>query len=214
MANKLKIAKINTVDQQVSPILIGGNTIGGTGGDTGQTNPVISATVKVGSNAAAAGFIIAQKGAHKFRVQDASTNKGTCTLVNLPTPVTNNTMSIRMDLSTVTANVAAANVAGGATSTYVTWTGTPTGVVATPRVGDYIVGFAGAAAVAQVTAINTASNVTVAVTGNVAAQTGVSITDSTYATRITNKFIYDFNGNKYLYRYAPPTSTYVRVENA
>jgi hypothetical protein len=123
-------------------------------------------------------------------------------------------MNILINLSTLTANVAAANVAGGATSTYVTWTTTPTGPVTTPRVGDYIIGFAGAAAVAAVTAVNTASNVTIAVTGNVAAQTGVSVTDSAYASRITNRSVTDFGGNKFFYRLGGPTTTYVQVNRA
>jgi hypothetical protein len=200
-------------DKYVTPTLINGAHIGGTGGDTGQAGYQIQGQVHINGFTSAQGFIIAQKGSHKFRVQDASTNRGVCTLANTPNPASGQ-MNILVNLSTVTANVAAANVAGGATSTYVTWTGTPTGPVATPRVGDYIIGFAGNAGVAQVTAINTASNVTIATSGNVAAQNSIAITDSTYASRITNKFVYDFNGVKFRYRLAVPDATFVQVQSA
>jgi hypothetical protein len=122
-------------------------------------------------------------------------------------------MNILVNLNTVTGSAAAASAPGGATSTYVTLTGA-TGPVATPRVGDYIIGFTGAAAVAQVTAINTASNVTIALSGNITAQNSVSVTTSTYANRITNKFVSDYNGKKFRYRLATPDATFVQVQSA
>lgn len=73
---KLKIQKLNgsiTVDSYVSPTLIGGEHIGGTGGYTSQTIPTIQPTVKVGTATATVGSIIAQKGAHKFQVSDENT---------------------------------------------------------------------------------------------------------------------------------------------
>jgi hypothetical protein len=71
-------------------------------------------------------------------------------------------------------------------------------------------------------------NITVAVAGNVAAQTGATVTDSTYASRITNKFVYDFgsdnnlstsiaggyNPNKFRYRLATPDANFVQVQSA
>jgi hypothetical protein len=213
MANKLKTTKNSgTTDAAVSPIQVGGSYIGGTGGLTSQTGQQIQPQVYCTGGSSVAGSIVRQKGAHKFLATDG-TRTQTLTLVNSPTLAAGQ-MNILVNLATLTANVAAANVAGGATSTYVTWTATPTGPVATPRVGDYIIGFAGAAAVAAVTAVNTSSNVTIAVTSNVAAQTGVSITDSTYATRITNRTVTDFGGNKFFYRLAAPTATYVQVQSA
>lgn len=214
MANKLKITKTNggVYDQYVSPTLVNGAHFGGTGGITSQAGFQIQPHVYITGGSSVAGSILRQKGAHKFLATDG-TRTDTLTLVNSPNLAAGQ-MNILVNLSTVTANVAAANVAGGARSTYITWTSTPTGPVTTPRVGDFIIGFAGAAAVAKVTAINTASNVTVAVTGNVASQTGVSITDSTYANRISNKFVSDFEGNKFRYRLATPDTTFVQVQSA
>ena len=137
---KLKIAHNDTTDKYVSPTLISGNYIGGTGGDTGQTLPTIAAKVKVGSNSAGDGFIIAQKGIRKFRVQDALTNKGTCTLVNKAS-------------GSLAANEMSILVTKADASTF-------------------------------------------------------------YASRITNKFVYDFSGNRYRYWLSAATSTFVQVASA
>jgi len=73
MANKLKITHTPTTDAQVrdkfvSPTLISSNNVGGTGGMTSQTGNTIRPYVKIGAQAAAAGSILAQKGAKKFLV--------------------------------------------------------------------------------------------------------------------------------------------------
>ena len=138
---KLKIQQTSggiVHDRYVSPTLIGDNHIGGVGGNTNQAASTIQPTVKIGSNSAASGYIIAQKGAHKFRVTDGS-HTGICTLVNLATPTAANTMSIIVTKS-----------------------------------------------------------------------------DSTTfrASRITNKFVYDFAGHKYRYWFAAATTTFVSVANA
>jgi hypothetical protein len=218
MANKLKITKNSaTTDKYVSPILIGGNPIGGTGGLTSQTGYQIAPQVYCTGGSSVAGSILRQKGAHKFLCTDG-TRSQTLTLVNNPNLVAGQ-MNILINLNTAAANVAAANVAGGATGAYVTNdTRTPaTGPIATARVGDYIrwtSPSANISSVAQVTAVNGTGNVTVLATGNVAASTGTAITTSAYATRITNRWVYDFGGNKFYYRLGAPTTTYVQVNPA
>lgn len=216
---KLKITKTNSVssqivDQYVSPTLVNGSHVGGTGGNTSQTGSQIQGQTYVEGSSSQQGYIIAQKGAHKFLVEDALGARGICTLVNSPDPASEQMNSLITLASITNANVAAANVSGGATSTYVTWTSTPIGPVATPRVGDYIIGFSNAAAVAQVIAINTASNVTIALTGNVNAQSAVDISNNTYASRITNKFVSDFNKVKFRYHLAAPDATFVQLQSA
>jgi hypothetical protein len=196
---KLKIKQTDSSGQAhdsfVSPTLINGNHYGGVGGSTSQSGLQIKPTVFV-NGSAAAGSILAQKGAHKFRVTDG-TNTGTCTLTNaVDASLTAGQMNLWANVCIIpSAAMAAANVAGGATSTYVTWTaGATIGPVSTPRVGDYITGFTSSsvgASGAQVTAVNTASNVTVALTGNVAASTVLANT-MTLVSRISNKFISDF----------------------
>jgi hypothetical protein len=97
-----------------------------------------------------------------------------------------------------------------------------------PRVGDYIIGATGNVQVALVTAVNAVGNVTVATTGNVLGQTGVSISTCAYASRISNKYVHDsgsdgslstsinggYNPNKFRYHLAAPDSTFIQVNYA
>lgn len=231
-----------TGDRFISQTLINGYHIGGVGGDTGTTGLQIQGQSFVRGSSSQQCFIIAQKGAHKFRVQDALTAKGVCTLVNSPNP-TAGQMNILVTLNTAAANIAAANVAGGATSVTVTYdTRTAvTGPVTLPRVGDYISFNAGAPSAnmgsfVQVTAVN-GSSFTLGSVGNVAATTGLAITTNTYASKITNKYVWDFtsdgqqdstsgtvtflnnggfNTNKYRYvlsSSAGPNATFVKVQS-
>jgi len=219
MANKLKITKNNaTTDKLVSPILIGGNPIGGTGGLTSQTGYQIQPQVYCTGGSSVAGSILRQKGSRKFLCTDG-TRSQTLTLVNSPN-LSAGQMNILINLNAGgAANVAAANVAGGATGAYVTNdTRTPaTGPVTTARVGDYIrwtSPSANLSSVAQVTAVNGVGNVTVVATGNVAASTGTTFTLSAYGSRITNRCVYDFGSSKFYYRLGAPTTTYVQVNAA
>ena len=242
---KLKITATDSSgqihDRYTRPTSINSALTGGTGGKTNQTGRQISPQVKVGSNAVASGSILAQKGAHKFRALDttgATGNSGICTLVNLATPTASNTMSIKMFLANITGvAVAAANVAGGATGATVSWTSGLTGPVKTPRVGDYILGLTGfgniSATAAQVTAVVSSTSVTVAATGNVAAQSGLTASDYTFVSRISNNYVWDwtsdgyqdstsgssfyssgFNPNRFRYHLADVDNTFVMVQYA
>ncbi len=138
---KLKITKTSTsgvtVDSYVSPTLVNGYHVGGTGGLTSQANPQIAPVVYLAGGTQGAGSIVAQKGAHKFRVTDG-TRTATATLAN-----TNTLAAGQMYILCTMANA----------STF-------------------------------------------------------------YASRITNKFVYDFAGNKYRYHLAAADSTFVEVANA
>jgi hypothetical protein len=224
---KLKITNTDTSgqihDRYISTQYINGAYTGGTGGNTSQTGRQLQAVAKIGSGGTAGNSsIIAQKGIRKFRVYNSTDGAGICTLANIATPTAASTMSLRIDLAEGTANIAAANVAGGATQTYVTYAASSN--LVGPRdlaVGDWILGFASgnisSTYGARVTAVNaslfggTVSNVTVAVSGNIGAQTAQTITNTRYAARINNKYAYDFDGNRYRYHLAIPDSTFVRV---
>jgi len=224
MGRALKITNTDSSgqihDRYTRSTYLNGAYTGGTGGNTTQTGRQIQAVAKIGSAGTAGNTsIITQKGAHKFRVYNATNGFGTCTLANISTPTATNTMSIRVDLNELTGNVTAANVAGGATQTFVTYA---TASLVGPRAlaaGDWILGFASSSISsiygAKVTSVNSTigglGNVTVAVNGNVATQTAQTLTNTRYATRITNDNVYDFNGNRYRYRLAVPDSTFVRV---
>jgi hypothetical protein len=206
---KLKIATNPTItgvtypqpagDTFVTPIQVNGKPIGGTGGPTSRANLQIAPSVNIkwanggGSYGTAAGSITAQKGSHKYRVTDG-THSGTCTLVNSPTLAAGQ-MNLWANVCIIpSATMGSSNVAGGATSATITWSSTPIGPVATPRVGDYIVGFSSSsigAYGANVTAVNSATSVTVWVSGNVAAQTTLA-NAMTLVSRIDNNYIHDF----------------------
>lgn len=231
MANKLKIQKTNTatggvIDAFVSPTIIDGAHIGGTGGLTSLTGYQLNPTVYITGGSQLSGSIVAQKGAHKFRVTDG-TLTGDCKLVNSGS-LSAGQMNLQITLSTITSATIATYSAGTPGYTYVTYTpSNVTGPVATPRVGDTLVGFTGNGTSVLVTAVIAAGNVQVSVVGNVTTQTG-TITDTAYASRITNKFVYDFgtdgilaantaggyNPNKFRYRLATPDSTFVQVKSA
>jgi hypothetical protein len=216
---KLKITSTDASgqihDRYTSQQYINGAYVGGTGGLTSQVGRQIQGQVYVNGGSSTTGSILAQKGSKAFRVQDSNSLVGECSLVNNPNLVAGQ-MNILVTTIAATANVTAANVAGGATSTYVTWDtrATNAGPLTTPRVGDYIIGLTGNAAVAQITAINSASNVTIATSGNVAGQNGATVSSCTYAKRISNKFVIDYNGVKFRYHLATPDSTFVQVQYA
>jgi hypothetical protein len=225
-------------DAYVSPILVNGSHIGGTGGNTSITGQQIQPQVyinKIGGSSLP-GSIIAQKGSHKFEVTDG-TLVGKCTLTNSPN-LTAGQMNILINLNTAAANIAAANVAGGATSTTVTYDTrtTVTGPLANARVGDYFIWTSPSANIGGVAQVTGSSNgtFTISTSGNVAAATGVTLTTSTYASRIDNKYVRDFysdgnqdstsgtvtyytsgyNPTKWRYHLAAPTSTFVQVQSA
>lgn len=104
MGRPIKIAKSATIDSGFDNPAGSGNTYGVVGGDTAFSTPTIECRVKIGANAEANGWIVAQKGRRKFLVTDG-TNTGVCVLANLAdTTLTNDTMTITVtkeDASTV-----------------------------------------------------------------------------------------------------------------
>ena len=238
---KLKITQTDSSgqihDRYTSKQYINGAYVGGTGGDTGQVGRQIQGQSFVAGSSSQQCFIIAQKGSHKFRVQDALTANGVCTLANTPSPVAGQ-MNILLTLNNITGvSVAAANVAGGATNATISWTSGLTGPVATPRVGDYInglTGFGNISSYVQVTGVVSSTSVTVAATGNVAAASGQTVATNAYASKINNKYVWDwtsdgtpgsssgtqtfmtsgFNPTRYRYHLATPDATFIQVQYA
>jgi len=241
---KLKITNTTSVtnvtypqpegDRYTGPQYINGAYVGGTGGLTSQTGRQIQGQVYVKGSSSQQGSILAQKGSHKFRVQDAGGKIGVCTLVNSPNP-TAGQMNILLTLNNSTAAIAAANVAGNATSTTVTFSSV-TGPVALPRVGDYLsFGSAPSANIGtftQVTAMN-GSTATITTTGNVSASS-VAVGVCTYASKINNRHVWDwysdgqmdsttgtttfytngYNPTRWRYHLATPDATFIQAQYA
>jgi len=201
ISNTTSVSSVNypqpQIDRFVTPTLVNGNRIGGVGGATSQAGLQIKPTVFLSGGSALPGSITAQKGAHKFRVSDG-TRTGICKLVN-STTLAAGQMNLFANICVIpSATLSAANIAGNATSTWVSWTtGTTIGPVATPRVGDYILGFVSAnigAFGAVVNSVVSATNVAVTITGNVSTSTVLANT-MTLVSRIDNKYIHDFTTN-------------------
>ena len=225
-----------TVDRYVSPVVIDGSHIGGTGGLTSQAGYQIAPTVKIGTNASAAGSVLAQKGSHKFRVTDG-TNKGDCKLVNLATPTVSNTMSIQVNLATATAANLTTTTGSATTFAYVTYASANIAGPVAVTAGQVLTGtgITGTVTIQTVSVAGGLANANVSFTSqtvsNIAGTGTFSI--SCFASKINNKYVWDFgndgypvtstsgsftgganNPTRYRYRLATPDATFVQVASA
>lgn len=199
-------ATIN-VDQYVMPTTINSNHLGGTGGDNSQTVPTIQCSfIRDTGGATDNGYIIFQKGMRKFEVNNTSdANTTVATLVNLTSAelTAANTMTILVTAATITgANVA--NI-GTQDSAYITFVaGNVTGANS-PTVGQQITGTSLTGNV-TITAVNTTGNVTVSTEVQDIADEQADISITFNASRITNKYVYDWASpsNKYRYWFSAP----------
>ena len=199
--------------------------VGGTGGNTSQTGRQIQPTVKVGSASATTGSILTQKGRKEFRVYDGS-GVSTCTLVNLATPTAADTMSIQVNTATMSGATVRSYTASTSTVAYVTGF-TLAGPVALTA-GQVVTGtaFTGTVTIGSVVS---SSNIALSYTSQTNANlSGVAVSTTVYASRISNKFVHDFgtdgylstsiaggyNPNKYRYHLSGPTDTFVEVKYA
>ena len=213
---KFKIQKSATVNQYADA----GNVIGGTGGLTSIAGTQVRPNVYIsGASAGAYGSIKAQKGRGKFLVTDG-TYTGQCTLQNLPNAnLSSGQMSIGVDTAYITyANVNAA--AGSQTYGYITYlTANVTGPK-TVAAGDYIRGtsITGNVVVTTVTAnattLQTNANVTFSSQSVTNASNASGLYVGGYAARLSNKFVRDFNSNKFQWTFGNPTATTVRIPGA
>lgn len=209
---KLKIQKTAngiTVDSYVSPTTINGNYIGGTGGDNDQTVPTIACSfIRDSGGAIDTGYIIFQKGMRKFQVNNTSdANTTVATLVNVQSGALTqaNTMSIGATVLNVTgANTANIGTGGGGYTNnrqyaYVTWVaGNVSGYTSTPTVGHYLNG-TGLSGSTPIVAINSATNVTVQCSTQTVSAAQNNISESFPISRISNKFVWDWDNTKYRY---------------
>ena len=220
MASKLKISKTHTVtgvqvDTATSPATITSGAVTGTPGSVGglvsQAGAQIHPQVDTG-NGATDGSILRQKGAHKFLCTDGTTQK-ICTLVPSRVPDGGaGQMSIPVYTTTFSGNVA--DTAGVQTSSYLRYqvsslAGDATGIkvgAAVHNVGQSISGNV------TITAINATvggyGNVTISFTpqdGDVPS-TNYTMQTGFYASRISNRWVHDFDGNKYRYWSQTPTT--------
>lgn len=214
---KLKIQKTAngiTVDSYVSPTTINSNNIGGTGGDNGQTvNTIRNSFLRNTGGAVDTGYIIFQKGMRKFEVNNTSdANTTVATLVNkLESEITvANTMTILANVNSIAgANLANIGTGGGGYTNnrqyaYLTWTSANVTGYATPTVGHQVSG-TGLTGNVTVVAVNSSTNVTVGIsTQTVTTAQTTTIKESFNVSRISNKYVWDWEDTKYRYWFSAP----------
>lgn len=201
---------------------------GGVGGIYTQSGPQIHAQVDIG-NGATDGSLLTQKGAHKFLCTDGTTtvtaglsqdakgrNVRICRLVPSMVPdggVVNGIGQVSVPVYTAVISGNIADTAGAATSSYLRYdVASVQGAGIT--VGAKVMGATGQSISGNVTI--TAINATVGGRGNVtigfSSQDGdVPAGDYTlqvgfFASRISNRWVHDFIGNKYRYWSQLPTT--------
>jgi len=222
---KLKISKTTSVsgvtypqprtDRQTGPETITSNGVTGHPGSVGgiytQAGAQIHAQVNTG-NGPTNGSILRQKGAHKFLCTDG-TSKKVCKLVPSRVPDGGpGQMSIPVYTTVFSGNIA--DTAGNATSSYLYYqvssiVGDASGIKIGANIHNIQQSING-------NVVITAINATVGNIGNVTVNFSLQDGDPPsgvytmeagfFASRITNRWVYDFNGNKYRYWSQSPTT--------
>ncbi len=197
-------------DSFVSPTTINSTNIGGTGGDNDQTVPTIRIRyLRETTSAVDTGYIRVQKGEREFRVNNTSDANGSVvTLVNrLSTELTAaNTATILCNVATIQgANVA--NIgAGFRTSAYITWIAANVTGYQTPVVGHQLTN-TGLTGNVTVAVVNSATNVTVSCADQTVSAGQANIRQAFNVQHISNKFVWDWNLNKFRYYFGQPYNT-------
>lgn len=222
MSNKLKISKTPTgktgpsgaqrTDQYTGPKQITSGSItgypGGVGGVYTQAGPQIHAQVNTG-NGATDGSLLRQKGAHKFYCSDGTT-KAICTLTPKMVPGLKE-VSVPVYTAVISGNIA--DTSGAQTSSYLNYD-VASVQGAGIKIGAFVMGASQQSITGNVTI--TAINATVAGRGNVtiafSSQDGdppsgdITLQVGFFASRISNRWVHDFSGNKYRYWSQLPTT--------
>lgn len=220
---KFKIQK----DLYVNQYADAGNIIGGTGGNTSlsSSTQILPNVFLVSSAAATTGSILQGKGRSKFKVFDGN-SIGVASLANVPNA---NLVAGQMSIGVDTAVITAANVnvytGGSTTYAYITYninnvSGPATAYLTANSTGtsQYVrgTGISGNVNLSSVVVTGTTANANVAlgISQTVSNVASATLYVGTYAARLTNKFVIDFTGAKYAWKFTNPTSTTVRIPGA
>jgi hypothetical protein len=226
------------IDAFVQPQLVGGAHTGGTGGLTSVTGNQFAPQVYVKGGSSTTGSILAQKGAHKFRVTDG-TNTGDCVLTNSAGLVAGQMNLLINTAQAPYANITVPNSGGTNTFGWITFATANLTSYTAPSVASVwtsTAGFAGLGTTLSYSVSGGLANANVSFSSQTVTSVTGTATVSTvlYASRIDNKFVRDFgsdgqmdstsgtvtyytsgfNPNKYKYHFAAPNSTFVQVQNA
>lgn len=205
---KFKIQK----DAETNVFANPGNVIGGTGGLTSISGTQVQPVVFIEGASKASGSILRARGRNKFLVSDG-TNTGVCTLTNVPSA---NVGSGQMSVQINTARVTSANLitfTGSATTfAYLTYS---TGNVAGDTIvaGERITGTAvnGNVTISSISTVGSLANANLSFSSQVIANATVNVNASVFASRLTNKFVTDFDNNKYVWSFGLPSGAVVQI---
>ena len=146
---------------------------------------------------------------------------GVCTLTNVGVGnLSAGQASLPINLSSFTANVGNLGASGATTFISVIWANANVAGVSKPTVGTLLanssLGILGNATITSIAAYGSnGSNANVAIysqsVANVASTTANAIV---YAARLSNKFVSDFNGNKYTWGNGSPSASIVQLPTA
>ena len=192
------------------------STVGGTGGNTGITGTQLTTWANI-NNAVRTAYVVAARGRNSFLVNDGG-NVGVCSLTNLlHQELTLGEMSVQVNTNFIgSANIKATT--GSATNfAFLTFSTANVAGVTPITAGTLITGTGinGNVRVASISVNGQLANATV----NFSSQTisnvsGQDMSTSVYAARIDNKFIHDFDGNKYVWSFNTPTASTVQLPGA
>jgi len=197
------------------------SSVGGTGGNTGISGTQLLVYANVDTtptyHAVRTAFVVAARGRNTFLVNDG-TAAGVCTLTNLlSAELVSGQMSVQVNTNIIgKANLRA--VSGAATTfAYLTYSTANVAGVTPITTGTLVTGTGinGNVVVASISTNGLLANATVNFSNQIVSNiSGQDISTSVYAARIDNKFIHDFDGNKYLWHFASPDSSAVQLPGA
>lgn len=197
------------------------SSIGGTGGNTGITGTQLLVYANVDTapayHAVRTAFVVAARGRDRFLVNDGTVT-GVCTLTNLlHEELVSGQMSVQANTNFIGKANLRATTGSATTFAFLTYSTANVAGVTPITTGTLVTGTGinGNVVVGSVTTNGLLANATV----NFSSQTvsnvsGQDMSTSVYASRIDNKFIHDFNGNKYLWSFNIPTSSTVQLPGA
>jgi hypothetical protein len=214
---KFKIQKSTTVNVGYDY----NSSIGGTGGNTGITGTQLVVYANVNTTPAyhsvRTAFVIAGRGKGRFLVNDG-TDSGVCTLTNLlSAELVSGQMSVQANTNFIAKANLRATTGSATTVAYLTYsTANVAGVTAITTGTRFTgTGLNGNVVVGNVTVNGLLANATVNFSSQIVSNvSGQDMSTSVYAARIDNKFIRDFDGNKYLWSFNTPTSSTVQLLGA
>ena len=145
---------------------------------------------------------------------------GVCLFQNVPAAnLSVNNMSLPFNTSSFTANIGNLGVSGATTYASVIWSNANVAGVTKPTIGSYLTGLTGITGNVTITSIaaygTNGSNANVAINSQTVANVASATVSTTlFARRLQNKFVFDFNLNKYQWTFNAPTATTVQVQGA